>query len=328
MYRKLLKDLPKSSLEQDRRAGSRVRFIDIEADDEGQRIDNFLIRLLKDVPKSRVYRLLRKGEVRINGGRVKPVYRLRTGDRLRLPPVHQGAPPVRSPAAAGPGRWLEQRIVFEDRQLLIIDKIAGMAVHGGSGISHGVIETLRAARGDLAHLELVHRLDKETSGCLMLTKRRSLLRELHAMLRDGAIEKRYLALVAGDWQRGRIAVDEALVTHERRGGERTARVDAAGKRAISRFRPVQGFPAATLMDVTLETGRMHQIRAHAAHVGHPVAGDDRYGDREFNASMRKLGLRRMFLHAHSLAFDYPGTGEALHVSAPLPDELKSVLATL
>ncbi|MGH8496036.1 MAG: RluA family pseudouridine synthase [Gammaproteobacteria bacterium] len=303
-------------------------YLEIDRADEGQRLDNFLLRVLKGVPKSRVYRLLRKGEVRVNGGRAKPDRRVKSGDRIRLPPLRRAVRAAGEKEAAAPGRWLDRRILHEDTRLIVIDKPPGMAVHGGSGISHGVIEALRAARGDLARLELVHRLDKETSGCLMLAKRRSLLRELHAMLRDGAIEKRYLALVAGDWQRGRMTIDEALVTHERRGGERTARVDPAGKRAISRFRPVEGFGTATLMEVTLGTGRTHQIRVHAAHVGHPVAGDTRYGDREFNADIRRHGLSRMFLHAHSLAFDYPGSGEPFHVSAPLDDDLKYVLDNL
>ncbi|CAN5191013.1 23S rRNA pseudouridine(955/2504/2580) synthase RluC [soil metagenome] len=293
--------------------------------DAGQRIDNFLLRVFKGVPRSRIYRLLRKGEVRVNGGRVKPEYRLQADDRVRLPPVRG---PGKRPGAiaAVPNRRLETCIVFENEQLLVVDKPAGMAVHGGSGISQGVIEALRVTRGD--ELELVHRLDRDTSGCLMLAKRRRLLRELHAMLRAGAIEKKYLALVAGDWQQGRRVVDAPLVTHERRGGERIAHVDAAGKPAVSRFRPVQGFRIATLLEVTLETGRTHQIRVHAAHAGHPVAGDDRYGDRAFNDLMRQHALRRMFLHAHSLAFDWPGSGEPFHVSAPLSVELAAVVDSL
>ena len=319
--------------ESDRRgelAGARI--VEIGPAHEGQRIDNFLLRELKDVPKSRVYRILRKGEVRINGGRVKPEYRLQAGDALRLPPLRRvpGSADAGATAgsAAGVGRLLEARILFEDQRLLVLDKPAGMAVHGGSGVSHGVIEALRAARGDRAELELVHRLDKDTSGCLMLAKRRSLLRELHASLRAGEVEKRYLTLLAGDWQRGKAVIDAPLVTDERRGGERTARVDAGGRRAVSEFHPVQSLRGATLMEVTLATGRTHQIRVHAAHAGHPVAGDRRYGDAGFNARMRELGLRRMFLHAHSLAFDYPGSGVPFHVSAPLDDALRRVLDAL
>ncbi|HUO82435.1 MAG TPA: RluA family pseudouridine synthase [Gammaproteobacteria bacterium] len=307
-------------------AGARI--VQIGRADEGQRIDNFLLRELKDIPRSRVYRILRKGEVRINGGRVRPEYRLQAGDALRLPPLRRVLRSTSTGAAQGTGLLLEARILFEDQRLLVLDKPAGMAVHGGSGLSHGVIEALRAARGDRAELELVHRLDKDTSGCLMLAKRRSLLRELHARLREGAIDKRYLTLLAGDWQRGRTIVDAPLVTRERRGGERTARVDPAGRRAVSEFRPLQSFRGATLMEVALATGRTHQIRVHAAHAGHPVAGDRRYGDTAFNAHMRERGLRRMFLHAHSLAFDYPGSGVPFHVSAPLDDELRRVLDTL
>ena len=323
-----MKSEPKTR-DDDRRgelAGARI--VQIGRADEGQRIDNFLLRELKDIPRSRVYRILRKGEVRINGGRVRPEYRLQAGDALRLPPLRRVLRSSSTGAAQGTGLLLEARILFEDQRLLVLDKPAGMAVHGGSGLSHGVIEALRAARGDRAELELVHRLDKDTSGCLMLAKRRSLLRELHARLREGAIDKRYLTLLAGDWQRGRTIVDAPLVTRERRGGERTARVDPAGRRAVSEFRPLQSFRGATLMEVALATGRTHQIRVHAAHAGHPVAGDRRYGDTAFNAHMRERGLRRMFLHAHSLAFDYPGSGVPFHVSAPLDDELRRVLDTL
>jgi 23S rRNA pseudouridine955/2504/2580 synthase len=304
--------------------------LEIGSAHEGQRIDNFLLRELKDVPKSRVYRILRKGEVRINGGRVKPEYRLQAGDALRLPPLRHAprSAGTAAGAAAGVGHLLEAHILFEDQRLLVLDKPAGMAVHGGSGLSHGVIEALRAARGDRAELELVHRLDKDTSGCLMLAKRRSLLRELHARLRAGEVDKRYLTLLAGDWQRGKAVIDASLVTDERRGGERTARVDPGGRRAVSEFRPLQSLRGATLMEVALRTGRTHQIRVHAAHAGHPVAGDRKYGDAAFNAHMRERGLRRMFLHAHSLAFDYPGSGVPFHVSAPLDDALRSVLDAL
>jgi 23S rRNA pseudouridine955/2504/2580 synthase len=327
-----LKSEPKT-LDSDRR-GERagVRMVEIGSAHEGQRIDNFLLRELKDVPKSRVYRILRKGEVRINGGRVKPEYRLQAGDALRLPPLRHAPRSAfagtAAGAAAGVGHLLEARILFEDQRLLVLDKPAGMAVHGGSGLSHGVIEALRAARGDRAELELVHRLDKDTSGCLMLAKRRSLLRELHARLRAGEVDKRYLTLLAGDWQRGKAVIDASLVTDERRGGERTARVDPGGRRAVSEFRPLQSLRGATLMEVALRTGRTHQIRVHAAHAGHPVAGDRKYGDAAFNAHMRERGLRRMFLHAHSLAFDYPGSGVPFHVSAPLDDALRHVLDAL
>ena len=305
-----------------------VRQVEASAGDAGQRLDNFLLRHFKSVPRSRVYRLLRRGEVRVNGRRAKPDYRLAEGDRLRLPPVRTG--PTRSESRV-PDALIERikrTIVHEDPDLLVINKPAGLAVHGGSGLSFGVIEALRAARPEES-LELVHRLDRETSGCLLVARRRAALRSLHALLREGAVEKRYLALVAGQWQLGRKRIDVPLKTRQLQGGERVVKAHAAGKSSATEFRPVQFYgKRATLVEAAIETGRTHQIRVHAAYAGHPVAGDDKYGDRECNESLRKLGLTRMFLHAQTVSFIWRETGREFTASVPLDDELKAVLDRL
>lgn len=305
-----------------------VRQVEVSAADVGQRVDNFLLRQFKAVPRSRVYRLLRRGEVRVNRRRAKPEYRLKAGDRIRLPPVRMGV--VRSEARV-PAALLERikrAIVHEDGDLLVVNKPAGLAVHGGSGLDFGVIEVLRAAR-PRESLELVHRLDRETSGCLLIARRRPALRTLHALLREGAIEKRYLALLAGQWQLGRKRIDVPLKTRQLQSGERMVRAHAGGKSSTTLFRPVQFFgKRATLMEVEIETGRTHQIRVHAAYAGHAVVGDDKYGERELNEAVRKLGLNRMFLHAQTVSFTWPETGRQFTVSVPLDDELKAVLDRL
>jgi 23S rRNA pseudouridine955/2504/2580 synthase len=306
---------------------SGVRLLEVGADQAGQRIDNFLLHHFKSVPRSRVYRLLRRGEVRVNGRRAKPDYRLAGGDRLRLPPVRTAAP-RRARAPDDLMQRINRAVVQEHPDLLVINKPAGVAVHGGSGLSFGVIEALRAARPNES-LELVHRLDRETSGCLLVARRRSALRTLHALLREGAVEKRYLVLVTGQWQLGRKRIDVPLKTRQLQGGERVVKADPGGKSSATEFRPVQFLgKRATLLEATLETGRTHQIRVHAAHAGHPVAGDDKYGDRESNAALRKLGLARMFLHAQTVSFVWPDTGREFAVSVPLDDGLKSVLDRL
>ena len=305
----------------------RVSQVTIGPDQAGQRIDNFLLSRLKGVPRSHVYRLLRKGEVRVNKGRIKADYRLRAGDLLRIPPVR-----VATREAGTPGRGqyqrLESRILYEDAGLIVLDKPSGMAVHGGSGIRFGVIETLRAARPRAAFLELVHRLDRDTSGILLVAKKRSTLRALHEALRRGDMRKRYLALLAGPWHGGERRVDAALKKNTLRGGERLVRVDSEGKAAVSVFRPVGTFAEATLAEVDIETGRTHQIRVHAAHLGHPVAGDEKYGRAATNQQMRKLGLKRLFLHAASLRFSLPGEDREMEITAPLPGELEQVLSRL
>lgn len=304
-----------------------VRLVTVSDDQAGQRIDNFLSSRLKGVPRSRLYRLLRKGEVRVNKGRIGPAYRIRAGDIVRIPPVRMAEKTAPMPAASTL-EFLSGRIVHEDKRLLVLDKPAGMAVHGGSGLSFGVIEALRAARPDAPFLELVHRLDRDTSGCLMIAKRRSYLRSLHDMLRQGSVEKQYLALVRGQWQLGKTLLEDRLGTHQRRDGERHVELDEDGKLAASRFRPVQIWPRATLMEVALLTGRTHQIRVQATAAGHPLAGDDKYGDPVFNRQMARIGLKRMFLHAHSLSFDDPVSGELRSFSAPLPRELGGVVDKL
>jgi len=317
-------------------AGSRpsaVQYVEAGEGDAGQRLDNFLVRTLKGVPRTHVYRLLRKGEVRVNSKRAKPEQRLEAGDRIRLPPVRrpepgEGGGETRAPSASLQ-KLITDSIVYEDPDLLVVNKPAGVAVHGGSGTSHGVIEVLRAVRPDARELDLVHRLDRDTSGCLVVAKRRSALRDLHAQFREGRAEKRYLALVCGKWDLGQKRIELPLATGERRGGERHVAVRSHGQMAVSTFRPVQFFgTAATLMEVEIGTGKTHQIRVHAAYAGHPVAGDDKYGDRERNEELRGYGVERMFLHAASIGMDRPGTREPLHVSAPLGPELHTALEAL
>jgi 23S rRNA pseudouridine955/2504/2580 synthase len=304
-----------------------VRHEDVEAEAAGQRLDNYLLGQLKGVPRSHVYRLIRSGQVRVNSGRTSPGYRLQAGDRVRVPPV--GVRPAAQPVAT-PERldWLAARVLYEDTRVLVLDKPAGLAVHGGSGISLGCIEALRLLRPASKDLELAHRLDRGTSGCLLLAKRRSTLRVLHELLREGRVDKRYLALVKGRWPDGEREVDAPLVTR-RVGGEARVKVDPSGKAARSTFRVVERYgKTASLLNVAIDTGRTHQIRVHAAHSGHPVAGDERYGDKDFNEYLKSFGLTRMFLHAHSLSFDWPDGGEPFSASAPLPEELKAVLTAL
>ena len=305
---------------------TQVQHFEVSAEEAGQRLDNYLHRRLGGVPRSRVYRVIRKGEVRVNGHRAGPETRLKLNDRVRIPPVRRvpvepGKPSERLCASIAPA------IVHEDDRLLALDKPAGIAVHGGSGVSFGVIEALRALRPQES-LELVHRLDRDTSGCLLIARDRATLRSLHALVRDDRFEKRYLALVKGKWELGAKRIDVPLRTDLRVGGERTVRTSASGKRSVSEFRPLQFFgKVATLMEVTLRTGRTHQIRVHARHAGHPVAGDEKYGDAAFNEELRTFGLKRMFLHAHSLGFAWPQGGE-FSVSTPLPPELAAVLDEL
>jgi len=297
----------------------------ITADEAGQRIDNFLMRHFKAVPRSRVYRLLRKGEVRVNRKRVDAEYRIAAGDEVRLPPVRidSGDEPGRPSSSLT--ELIERAVIYQDKHLLVLDKPAGVAVHGGSGMSFGVIEALRASR-PRETLELVHRLDRDTSGCLAIARDRATLTALHALIRQSGMHKTYLALVSGNWQLGTKRIDAPLATDNRQHGERHVRVAAAGKDSVSIFKPVQFFGNfATLMEVDIPTGRTHQIRVHAAFAGHPLLGDDKYGDRERNAELKRHGLKRTFLHAQSIAFDWPGSGVPFHVSAPLPAELAAVL---
>jgi 23S rRNA pseudouridine955/2504/2580 synthase len=308
---------------------SRVRLVSVASEEAGQRLDNYLLRVLKGVPRSRIYRLVRKGEVRVNRRRSRPEYRLQPGDQLRIPPVRMAerGEPAR-PASDARAR-VRAAVVFENERLLVLSKPPGMAVHGGSGLSYGVIEALRAERPGEPFLELVHRLDRETSGCLLIAKRRSALRHLHQVIREGAMEKRYLTLMMGRGLGGDRTVSAPLRKNQLQGGERMVRVDPEGKPACTRFTPLQRFTGATLTEAELYTGRTHQIRVHAAHIGQPLAGDSKYGDPAFNRAMGRLGLRRLFLHAHSLRFPAPGSGASdLLVTAPLPEDLRTVLDAL
>jgi len=293
----------------------------------GQRLDNYLLGLLKGVPKSWVYRVLRRGEVRVNKGRCRPDRRLQVGDVVRVPPLRTAE---RDSAQPPPGlvQALRAATLYEDDRLLVIDKPSGVAVHGGSGLSHGVIEALRAGRPKEGFLELVHRLDRETSGCLMLAKRRSELRRLQELQRDGRIVKHYRALVLGRNRRDRWRVDLPLKKNTLRSGERVVRIDPDGKPAATRFIALQRFGDLTLVDAELETGRTHQIRVHAAGSIGPILGDEKYGNDAVAARCRQLGLRRLFLHAATLSFAGSEDGGRLTLEAPLPDALRDVLDRL
>ncbi len=304
------------------RSAAAVRWITIDAERSGQRLDNFLLATLKGVPRTHIYRIVRKGEIRINKGRRKADYRLREGDVLRIPPLAVRAPPPEPPGLA----WLETRVLFEDEHLLVLNKPSGMAVHGGSSLSFGVIEALRGLRPAARALELVHRLDRSTSGCLLLAKRRSALRALQESLRAGRFEKTYTALVEGRWPTGLARVAAPLRRTE--GSERRVVVHAGGKASLTEFAVTARFPEATLVEAHLVTGRTHQIRVHAAHSGHPVVGDDRYGDAARNALWRTRGVARLFLHAHHLTFPHPATEAVVDIIAPLPPDLAAVLESL
>ena len=301
---------------------TQVRKVRIDSEQAGQRIDNFLRRELPGVPKSRVYRLLRRGEVRVNGGRIRAEYKLQEGDEVRVPPVTiraEGEPPSEKLAAS-----LAERVLFEDKRLLVIDKPSGIAVHGGSGISHGVVEMLRHARPELHDLSLVHRLDRETSGCLVLAKKRSALRELHECFREGLVEKSYLGLAVGDWQLGEQLIDEPLFVQNRQGGERHVIVSNEGKSAQTRVQLSRKYGKYSLMQCSPLTGRTHQIRVHLEHYDHPLLGDERYGEGEENRAATKLGLKRLFLHAQSIAFP-DSSGNESHFTSPLADDLERFL---
>lgn len=298
---------------------------EVELEAAGQRVDNYLTKRLKGVPKSHIYRILRNGEVRVNSRRIKPDYRVEAGDRLRLPPMRVAAPAAAK--AAPPGK-LKATVLYEDDVLLVIDKPAGSAVHGGSGISHGVIEQLRFERPESRYLELVHRLDRETSGVLMLAKRRSALTELHRQLREGKVLKLYFALVKGEWRDQKRSVKLPLHKYVLASGERRVSVNRDGVAAHTEFRLCGSWNGFSLVEAELKTGRTHQIRVHLAHLGHPVAGDDKYGDFPLNKELARRGLKRMFLHAFKAVIRHPRSGEMLELEAPLPADLKKFLATL
>ena len=299
---------------------------EIDEESAEQRIDNYLTKLLKGVPKSHIYRILRSGEVRVNSGRVGPEYRLQAGDRLRLPPIRvaQRQP---QPTAFAADRF-DSRILYEDEALLVLDKPAGVAVHGGSGVSFGVVEQLRCARPQARFLELVHRLDRDTSGVLLLAKKRSALTTLHAQLRAGQIQKFYLTLVSGRWRNPTQNVRLPLNKYVLSSGERRVSVTENGLASHTVFRLEQAWPEFSLLEAELKTGRTHQIRVHLAHLGFPIAGDDKYGDFARNKRLAKQGLKRMFLHACKTVIVHPLSGETIAFEAPLPSELQSFIERL
>jgi 23S rRNA pseudouridine955/2504/2580 synthase len=306
-----------------------VRRLTIDEESAGQRIDNFLTRVLKGVPKSHVYRILRTGEVRVNSGRAEAATRLARGDVVRVPPIRQAPPTAARARPRSKRRW---QILFEDDALLALDKPAGLAVHGGSGVAHGLIEQLRATRPEQKFLELVHRLDRETSGVLLIAKKRAVLTALHAQLREGGFDKRYQVLVRGRWRDEMRVVKLPLQRFSTREGERRVRVEAEGRPAVTVFRRQRSWPMhdppVALLEAELKTGRTHQIRVHLAHLGFALAGDDKYGDYEWNRTLAKQGLKRMFLHACRLSFSHPVTSIALSLESRLPPDLQSFLDRL
>ena len=298
----------------------KVQWIEITEAAAGQRLDNFLLARLKGVPKSRIYRIIRKGEVRINKGRCQAKQRLVTGDIVRIPPVRTAQRDQQSFVPPKLEKHLRQNILFEDEFMLIINKPSGFAVHGGSGISSGIIEALRCLRPEAKFLELVHRLDKGTSGCLLLAKKRSALTHLHELFRTDRVQKSYLALLSGQWQRKKMWVTEPLQKNVQKGGERMVVVNQAGKTAETFIKRLQKFEYATLVEVSPKTGRTHQIRVHTAWLGHPIVGDDRYGDSDTNSFFKSKGYKRLFLHAEKLELEHPETGQIISIIAPRPED--------
>ena len=300
------------------------RFVTVDEFSVGQRLDNYLIKLLKGVPKSRIYRIIRKGEVRVNKGRKKADYKLKAEDLIRIPPIRTSTEKEIKPSQSLL-KLLENAVLYEDKGMLIINKIHGMSVHGGSGISVGIIEALKSQYKE--PIELVHRLDRATSGCLILAKKRSVLKSLHSQLVNHQLEKRYTALVKDTWSKKKHTIDAPIYQNSR-----YSIIDSKGKDSLSHFHPIKNFELgdfnASLVEVSIETGRTHQIRVHAKFAGHPVAQDDKYGDGDFDQFMKKKGLNRLFLHAKTLSFTNPLTNEIQKVNAPLPDDLETFLKKL
>ncbi len=306
-----------------------IQFIDVDGEYAGQRLDNFLLTRLKGVPKSVIYRVIRKGEVRVNKGRTKPEYKLQAGDQVRVPPLVVAAEKDQVSTKLSLVKNLESHILFEDNDLIVLNKPTGMAVHGGSGLQFGVIEALRALRPTAKFLELVHRLDRDTSGCLLIAKKRSVLTHLHEQLRLKTVEKKYWALVAGQWDARDKKVTAPLKKNTLQSGERVVRVDEReGKPSETRFKILQRYVEGTLVEAFPVTGRTHQIRVHTACMGHPIACDDKYGVNEFTEQMNSLGLKRLYLHAKTLAFTHPNTGVVMKWEAPLDQELEKILTRL
>ena len=311
----------------DTAALTRVQFVTIDPEQAGQRLDNFLVTLLKGVPKSRIYRIIRKGEVRINGARVKPEYKLQGGEEMRLPPVRVAEREEAPAPGSGTLRLIESCILFEDDRLMVINKPSGIAVHGGSGVAHGLIEALRLLRPDQRFLELVHRLDRDTSGVIMVAKKRSVLRALHEDLRERQMEKLYWAIVVGSWPAKVRRIEAPLAKNELKSGERIVKVDGAGKPSITDFRVLERLGNLTLIEAKPVTGRTHQIRVHAQFAGFPIVGDLKYGDDEANKNLRKEGFKRLCLHAARLKVHLPGDDKPMVFEAPLDEEMDRLVAT-
>ncbi|MGR8979704.1 MAG: 23S rRNA pseudouridine(955/2504/2580) synthase RluC [Gammaproteobacteria bacterium] len=302
-----------------------VQFIEITESNSGQRLDNFLITLLKGVPKSRIYRIVRKGEVRVNKGRTEVQYRLHLGDIVRIPPIRRAETEAKSFIPQSLKEALQKNILYEDDGFLVLNKPAGFAVHGGSGIDSGIIEGLRQLRPESPFLELVHRLDRDTSGCLLVAKKRSALRLLHELFRSDQVQKVYMALLSGQWARKKMTVNAPLQKNVSKGGERMVVVSKTGKEAETFFKRLKLYRNATLVEASPKTGRTHQIRVHAAWLGHPIVGDERYGSDEVNRHFKLRGYNRIFLHAQQLTFQHPVAGKQLTISAPLPPQLENLL---
>jgi len=303
----------------------KVQWVDITEENNGQRIDNFLITRLKGVPKSKVYRIIRKGEVRVNKGRINNRYKLVIGDVVRIPPIRVAVRENEVDLQPTLKHSLEHEIIFEDEVLVVLNKPSGFAVHGGSGISSGVIEAFRALRPDARFLELAHRLDKDTSGCLLVAKKRSALKKLHDLFRGDGMKKTYLALLVGEWDRKKQQVVAPLLKSTGKGGERMVKVNQAGKYAETGFKRLKKYKGFTLVEASPKTGRTHQIRVHSVWLGHPIVADTRYGDAKINSILIKKGYRRLFLHAEQLQFNHPVSGEIMNFKAPLAPELEKLL---
>lgn len=304
-----------------------VQFITIEEDNHLQRIDNYLISKMKGVPKSKIYRILRKGEVRVNKKRAKPDYKLQINDHVRIPPVKIDASTPTQINVTNLA-YIEDAIIFEDDRLLVINKPSGMAVHGGSGLSYGLIEALRALRPNSPYLELVHRLDRDTSGCIVLAKKRSALRHLHEQLRDKKMDKTYHALVDGHWPRKRTKVSASLQKNQLQSGERMVFADDDGKPSETRFALIHEYSQASLIEAKPITGRTHQIRVHCQFAGHCIANDDKYGNESFSKYIKTLGCKRLFLHAKRIEFIHPLSEQRVCFEAPYDKQLLGVLKKL
>ena len=303
------------------------KFVEITSEHSDQRIDNYLFTLLKGVPKSRIYRIIRKGEIRINGSRIKPDYKLNEGDKIRIPPVRIAEREAFILPSKKLQYLLEKNILYEDDALLVLNKPSGLAVHGGSGIKFGLIEALRLIRPKTDYFELAHRIDRETSGCLIVAKKRSTLRYLQEQMRNRRISKVYRALATGKWPRGMKRIDLPLMAFEQKTGEKIVRVNPKGKKSVTIFSVMKRYRNFTLLEASLETGRTHQIRVHAQHIGCPLAGDSKYGLDDINKDIRKSGLKRMFLHAFKIGFSLP-CGKNIFIEAPMPSDLSEHLMEL